>query len=298
MTPKRLARLEQIARSTREADYRSECPEADRLEECLDEIRRLRTDSDQNAHLMEVAEDQIKKLDMVRHAMSVTIQSMTDEIEVATAWWAEKLRHVARFDNGDDSPTGGLTAIMAMTVSARNPVPTEDQLAEFRISLGERLMVRCISSWRPDSPDWGSYQRCISVDYGADPILAHACADAGIVEPDTRFPCKTTMWVNPRRISVSEGYRAEPVIIYPKDKIEITVGPEGEEMVQRFIEESAHPTSMPTQTLKDAVRVVSRCERCGGRGRCKVHTGPLGELGPCPDCDGSGQKKISEATTE
>lgn len=174
----------------------------------------------------------------LEEAMASTIASMAEPVKAATEWWAEKLRHVAVFDNGDPSAVGGMTAILAMAVSARNPAPTEDMLAAFQCSLAERLMARCVSSWRWDQPEWASYQRTVHVDYGPDPILSAACEDAGIQHADSRFPCKTTMWIDPGKVQVAEGYGKGPVTIYPSQAIEIRIGPDDEEAVQRFIEEN------------------------------------------------------------
>lgn len=151
----------------------------------------------------------------LEEAMAITLASMADEIEAATEWWADKLRHIAKFDNGDDSPVGGITAVLAMTLSAQNAVPTEKQIDRFRASLDWRLMARCVSTWRYDQPNWCSAHRTVHVDYGPDPILRDACDDAGIERADSRFPCKTTMWIDPGKVQVAEGYGKGPVTIFP-----------------------------------------------------------------------------------
>lgn len=53
-----------------------------------------------------------------------------------------------------------------------------------------------------------------------------------------------------------------------------------------------------TPTLQDAVREISKCEKCKGQGKLHIPDPDdpnRADTHVCPDCDGSGQKKISEA---
>ncbi len=226
MDQNRIAEIEKLAQVSRSDCPRGESDEADALEQCVDEVRRLQAYSDRAYENLNRFEAEVLRLNGLHDAMAITLSSMAHEINAATNWWASKLMRVARFDNGDRSAVGGMTAVLAMMVSAKNAVPTEAEIARFKASLHQRLRLRCVATWRYDMPEWGSYQRCVAVDYGPDRILAAACADAGIDNADSRFPCKTSMWIDPGKVSVSEGYRAEPVTIFPVATVTVVDMPE------------------------------------------------------------------------
>ena len=111
------------------------------------------------------------------------------QIKTAVDWWAGAIQN-PKFDNGDDSRSGGMSMILATL--ARTDV-SQNQLESFKRALTEAI--------QENTP------RHISVDYGPDMLLGAAMEKAGI--PSNMAPWKTTMWLISDGVSVRHGYRAE-----------------------------------------------------------------------------------------
>lgn len=126
---------------------------------------------------------------------------------VATAaaeWWAEQVgapvfRQV-RPEERDESSSA--TEMLLGFEAARHPV-SEQAGRKFVPALAKRIddaLARGL--------DWYT----LSVDYGPDPELAEAAAEAGV--SCSRFPIKTNMWIRPDHITASRGYGARAVLVW------------------------------------------------------------------------------------
>jgi hypothetical protein len=137
---------------------------------------------------------------------------MNAEIKAACEWWAKSLSGGHFQDNGDP-----LQSVAATLLRSEVAIPTEDQLQAFRLALAERIHAAIVRQdiWHVDNPLRGGALegRCISVDYGPEPILREAAELAGINR--NRFPIKTVMWLSPGLVKVACGYRAAETVIYP-----------------------------------------------------------------------------------
>jgi len=110
------------------------------------------------------------------------------QIEVAVNWWAEKIV-VPKFDNGDNSPTGGVTVALALMASTR---VSEDKIGPFKEALIEGLKTNPFA------------MQGIHVDYGPCEILHDAMVKADI--PTNNAPWKTNMSFHDGGVRVSYGY--------------------------------------------------------------------------------------------
>jgi hypothetical protein len=139
----------------------------------------------------------------------------TPEVVAAAKWWRDAMRN-PKFDNGDNSPTGGMTMAMALMGRKTHPVEVLDKFeAALRRNIVARINER--KGWCPESPGWCSYARTLSVDYNPDAVLSDSLAESGESPGLTSLPWKTVMWINPGEVKVACGYRAPPVTIYPPE---------------------------------------------------------------------------------
>jgi hypothetical protein len=119
------------------------------------------------------------------------------DVEAAVRWWVDQLRGLPKFDNGDKSERGGFTAMLSMMASANTPTLSDEQLEQFEVALDAEIteqLEKCGSAG-------------VHVDYGPDVTLQKACKVGGF-SGDSRFPCKTNMWVYPGLVRLSHGYGA------------------------------------------------------------------------------------------
>jgi hypothetical protein len=124
---------------------------------------------------------------------------MEKELSVAVAWWADRLRELAKQDNGD-AMTGALMGLLA----SRMRPPSEEQISTFKVALTEAMRPRMAKP----------YLRSIVCDYHPDPALREAAEKAGIEADCPPFPIKTGMRIEPGRVSVRYGYGAEEQVLY------------------------------------------------------------------------------------
>jgi hypothetical protein len=115
----------------------------------------------------------------------------------AAKYWADFIRSgSAPLDNGDNSPTGGMTFVLAKMLQASSPKHYSEADA-FEKALAARLE-------RLD----GNHVY-IGVDYHPDETLQGAASDAGIALGMTDLPWKTSMRISDDRVLVRQGYCAE-----------------------------------------------------------------------------------------
>lgn len=137
---------------------------------------------------------------------------MKEEIKAAVDWWTDILAsNKPDHDNGDGNEEGRLLLEM---LSSLLPKLDEHKIEIFRAELTKLLVERISKYWDLDNPDYGSYFRVIYNDYGPDRSLREAAKAAGIDRMDSRFPIKTSMRIDPGKVSVSRGYRSPYVILY------------------------------------------------------------------------------------
>ena len=124
--------------------------------------------------------------------------------KVAAKWWADKLRKVGpgNFDNGDSS-TGGMAMLLATMLAM------ESQTSDEAIDLFEERLAETI---KEQVEARGSMT--LSVDYSPDYILGNLAQETGV--STSRFPWKTTMWIEKDNVSVSAGYAAPCKTIFPE----------------------------------------------------------------------------------
>lgn len=129
--------------------------------------------------------------------------AVREEIRIAAAWWASKLRTTLRPDCGDLFLNASMDTVKSAE-SMPEPVP-ESRILIFESSLAATL-----------EEDWHDHDGIdVSVDYDPDMYLQSACATAGIdVKFCQTFPIKTIMLLRPGIVEVSEGYGAPSVVLF------------------------------------------------------------------------------------
>lgn len=127
--------------------------------------------------------------------MSTAEETPMVEIRAAAKWWADKLRRMPSFDNGDSSFHGQLASVLALQVAASKPAIGEGSITAF-----EKALVDVLGKderWR-----WG-----IGVDYHPDDALS-AAADIAAIDVDGKLPWKTNMRIERGKVMVGEGHGA------------------------------------------------------------------------------------------
>jgi hypothetical protein len=115
------------------------------------------------------------------------------ELHAAVDWWAQQLLGIPDHDAGDAMTD----AVISLAATEKvTPISTH-HIQRFRSALLCLLAGMFADNWRKDQPNWGSYLRCIHVDYGPSEALRAALDFSGIDNGELRLPIKTCMWVNP-----------------------------------------------------------------------------------------------------
>lgn len=109
--------------------------------------------------------------------------SIRPEIQAAAKWWADQLRSIPKFDNGDPSFPSQISGAMAASARSQVQVPDE-QIERFRVALEQRIEEDFASlPWDESIPHAGSALRTIGSDYGPVPPIQTAIDDVGIGGP-------------------------------------------------------------------------------------------------------------------
>lgn len=122
----------------------------------------------------------------------------------AAELWKKMLTN-PKFDNGDDSVTGFMTASLASMIPTNT---TEELLDAFVEKLVEKIMTP--SAHNPDFHDSSN----LSVDYGPCQALADSAKAVGL---NCQFPWKTSTRVYSDEVHVRHGYGAETIFHYALD---------------------------------------------------------------------------------
>lgn len=122
---------------------------------------------------------------------------------IASKWWAEKIRHGCKLDNGENlNSKDGAMAFMIAKINqheARKRITTE-QIDKFE----KELCLIIEAALKTKNFVW------IGVDYHPCAILVAACKATGIDEDISLFPWKTNMHIllDKGSVSVLYGYTA------------------------------------------------------------------------------------------
>lgn len=141
----------------------------------------------------------------------MTEQTVTDTkeamIEAACAWWGREMGVFHDMNREASLGMDGFAVAMMVLVA-----PKPNASAAQKVVDALRVELRA----RAERGAWTSF----GVDYGPEGVLYDAIKAAG--SPHVSLPFKTNMWMNWDKgtVSVSKGYRAESVTIYPTHESE------------------------------------------------------------------------------
>lgn len=140
---------------------------------------------------------------------------MEQEIAVAAKWWADKLRNGSTADLGGSRDKGAALSEMMLLLlkSSSDPIPSET-IDRFEALLRNEIRKQIGDNWKPENPEWGAYNRVVSVDYHPCESLSNAYHGVGLDNDMADLPMKTVMRINPGKVTVAEGYGANFVTIY------------------------------------------------------------------------------------
>ena len=122
--------------------------------------------------------------------------------EKGAKWWADQLRGTAKLDNGDPSPAGGMTMMLAMVLQADEHAARDmGKVDEFEKALADEL-EKFEDKWF-----------CVGVDYEPDRLLSDVANHVGLPTGQVSFPWKTSMRFHQGKVTVACGYGASAVEI-------------------------------------------------------------------------------------
>lgn len=145
-----------------------------------------------------------------------TQSSFGREARTAARWWADKIRDGFALRDGAESyagglseRSGGLTDILQRKLADH---VTPEKVERYEHELAERIQGEIVDAYADPSRTMTTYFAALElgVDYGPSQMHADALEAAGLPSGMGMLPMKTTMWVEPGRVSVGDGYRAEP----------------------------------------------------------------------------------------
>ena len=118
-------------------------------------------------------------------------------IKAAIDWWANAIIS-PKFDNGEELP-----ALLAFLMAGAAKEYTPAEIKTFKEALAKGIMDEMSMSGRCD----------LDVDYHPCQVLANAGNLIGV--PDmTGYPCKTSMYISEKEVSVCAGYGAPRKVIW------------------------------------------------------------------------------------
>lgn len=133
------------------------------------------------------------------------------EARAAAKWWAAKLTNDIRHDLGgrdaaERAETATFNAASAMLRQRFTPAQA-DRFAEALTTLIDQRLTS-------EAPQQDFAPLTIHCDYGIAPVLAEAATCTGLSVGMFDLPAKTNMWIDPGRVTVSEGYGAPDEVVW------------------------------------------------------------------------------------
>lgn len=130
---------------------------------------------------------------------------MNDDMIMAAAdWWTKAISN-PKFDNGDDSPQGGMAMVLA---NMAHQSKSDAGLEKFRETFVRRMKTEAEDGRAP---------HVVGVDYGPDSWLSSVAQEAGIATGITDWPWKTSMHLGDGKVTVRAGYHAPSEQIFPAE---------------------------------------------------------------------------------
>lgn len=124
------------------------------------------------------------------------------------------------FDNGDSSPTGGMTMLLATanaSTAAGHVDDLEAAIERFRNILANKLKYARDFAGELTVGDSGPthiyFDRYLGSDYGPGRQLSEAADEAGV--PKNLFSWKSDVYIDDDHVAAKFGYGAAPVYHYP-----------------------------------------------------------------------------------
>lgn len=124
-------------------------------------------------------------------------------------WWADHLFGGTIGDTGDRSEGAGFTMALAVVAGVQGRPADPSKRDMFVDALARRVTDELAR--RIDRPEWAV---TLSVDYGPDPMLADAAAEAGA---RGSFPWKTVTWTYLTHVVASLGYGGRDQVVWSVD---------------------------------------------------------------------------------
>lgn len=114
--------------------------------------------------------------------MSTTKRTYKEAVDIMVKWWSEKtFKTVLNQNNGDDSPSGGMTFLLMNKASlAAQSKTTPETIEKFEAKLTELLL---------GAEHLNRFYTRLDVDYSPSILLAKACEYSGALL--SALPCKT-----------------------------------------------------------------------------------------------------------
>jgi hypothetical protein len=138
------------------------------------------------------------------------------EARIAARWWADKIRDGFALRDGAEpyagtlaERSGGLSDVLQCKLAEHI---TPEKVDRYERELAQRVQAEIVDAYGDPARTMTRYfaALALSVDYGPSRMHQEALAAAGLPDGMGMLPLKTTMWVEPGRVSVGDGYAAEP----------------------------------------------------------------------------------------
>lgn len=132
------------------------------------------------------------------------------EAQVAAHWWADQMRDRSFPDNGAD-PDDPTKSPMALGLIGLLQEKQTEGITAGMVDAYEAALARRIQAMLDEGQSGYGTALNLHCDYGPGEAHVEAFTEAGITPGMTVLPWKTTMWVQPGRVSVGAGYGSEPM---------------------------------------------------------------------------------------
>lgn len=145
-----------------------------------------------------------------------------EAIAAAAAWWASRLGNCLHDPIGLDAPNRQLTVndmewVIQLNLQTQRGKYSPEQVQVYQIELDRVIREHlrgCPGTGECGKVYVGHGEHRINCDYDPDETLSAAAERAGIDLDSSDLPCKTTMILAIKSITVKEGYAAPWVTIW------------------------------------------------------------------------------------